>query len=369
MKILLCFGTRPEAIKIAPLYHELKKVFDVKICVTAQHRQMLDDVLDFFEIKPNYDLDLMRENQSLNQLTYRILKGIDCVLEKEMPQLVLVHGDTTTSATVALAAFHRKIKIGHIEAGLRTYDKFSPFPEEINRQLISKIADFHFSPTPKATLALWEEKINRETILETGNTVIDALFWTLEKIENKNFENNEIVNLKSFLDSNKKIVLVTQHRRENFGKGLQDICNALLEISQDKNVQIVFPVHLNPLVKETVTQVLQSKENIFLIPPLSYPAFIWLIKQSHIIISDSGGIQEEAPSLQKPVLVTRNRTEREEGIQLGFSVLVGNNTQKIVEEYHKIMQLKNVATATNPYGDGNACKRIVDFLILNQSKI
>lgn len=363
-KILIVFGTRPEAIKMAPLYHELQKSnFEVKVCVTAQHREMLDQVLDFFEIVPDYDLDLMQANQTLNCLSSRILFKIDEVLIKEKPDLVLVHGDTTTSSMVALAAFHLGIKVGHIEAGLRTYNKQGPFPEEINRQITGRIADIHFTPTRQATQNLLKEGVFQNSILETGNTVVDALFWTLDKIQKENFEHKEIEGLKKLLPSNKKIVLVTGHRRENFGDGMQHLCEALLKISERDDVVIVYPVHLNPNVKDVVYEVLSNSVNIQLVAPVSYPAFVWLMQQSFLIVTDSGGIQEEAPSLGKPVLVTRTISERPEGVAAGFSTLAGTDKNKIINGIQDVLDnFAGFENPINPYGDGTASKQIVDYL-------
>ena len=364
MKILLCFGTRPEAIKMAPLFHEIKKNdFEVKVCVTAQHREMLDQVLDFFEIIPDYDFNLMQSNQTLNTLSASILSCIDEVLMDEKPDLVLVHGDTTTSSIVALAAFHLGIKVGHVEAGLRTYNKKAPFPEEINRQLTSRIADFHFTPTNEATQNLLNEGILAENIIQTGNTVIDALFWTKNKIEKDGYLLPEIENLKAFLPENKKLILVTGHRRENFGEGFKNICDALLKLAERDDVALVYPVHLNPNVKGIVTQLLDNKPNIYLIPPVSYPTFVWLMQKSTLIISDSGGVQEEAPSLGKPVLVTRTVSERQEGVVAGFSILVGTDTDKISSASNSILDtFKGFKNQSNPYGNGDASLKIVSFL-------
>ena len=367
MKILLCFGTRPEAIKMAPLYHELRRArfekVEVKVCVTAQHREMLDQVLDFFEIVPDYDLDLMQAKQTLNGLSAKILFTIDAVLNTEEPDLVLVHGDTTTSSMVALAAFHLGIKVGHVEAGLRTYDKQSPFPEEINRQITSRIADIHFTPTAKASQNLLRERIAANTIIETGNTVIDALFWACKKIAEPQFLHSEIENLKSFIPSDKKIVLVTGHRRENFGVGFQHLCEALLSVSEREDVFIVYPVHLNPNVKDVVNDLLSHKKNIYLIAPVSYPTFVWLMQQSFLIVTDSGGIQEEAPSLGKPVVVTRTVSERPEGVDAGFSTVVGTDKRKIVDAITAILDnFAGFDNPMNPYGSGNASKRIVTYL-------
>ena len=364
MKILICFGTRPEAIKMAPLYHKLKKNnFDVKICVTGQHRKMLDQVLDFFEIIPDFDLNLMKPNQTLNGLSAAIFKKIDLILERECPDFVFVHGDTTTSSLVALASFHRGIKVAHIEAGLRTYNKKEPFPEELNRQITSRIANINFTPTKNATQNLLSEGIKQNTIIETGNTVIDSLFWTLNKIEH-NFNYPEIEELKKLINPDKKIILITGHRRENFGIGFENICQAILEISKRKDVIIIYPVHLNPNVQESVYKLLSNKKNIYLIEPISYPAFVWLMKNSFLIISDSGGIQEEAPSLGKPVLVTRNVSERGEGIIDGFSFLVGVDRSNIVAKAEMILDnFEGFENKNNPYGDGTASQKILDYLL------
>ena len=363
--ILIVFGTRPEAIKMAPLYHELKKHnFDIKVCVTAQHREMLDQVLDFFEIIPDFDLNLMKPDQTLNGLSANILSKMDEVFRVAKPDLVLVHGDTTTSSMVALAAFHLGIKVGHVEAGLRTYNKEAPFPEEINRQLTSRIADIHFTPTEAATQNLLQEGILQEAIIETGNTVIDALLWTIDKIEDVNYSHPEIEALKQILPTNKKIVLVTGHRRENFGKGLDNLCEALLSVSKREDVAIVYPVHLNPNVKDIVYEKLANKANIYLVSPVSYPAFVWLMQQSFLIVTDSGGIQEEAPTLGKPVVVTRTVSERPEGIAAGFSIMVGTKQQIIKDSIDAILdRFEGFGNSINPYGLGDASKRITAFLL------
>lgn len=365
MRILLCFGTRPEAIKMAPVYHELKKSnFQVKVCVTAQHREMLDQVLNFFEIVPEYDLDLMSPNQTLNGLSATILSKMDEVLVAERPNLVLVHGDTTTSSMVALAAFHNGIAIGHVEAGLRTYNKKSPFPEEINRQLTGKLADIHFTPTSHATQNLLQEGVSQQNIIETGNTVIDALFWTIKKIEQPDYSHPEIEELKNTIPTDKKIILVTGHRRENFGQGFENLCEALLEVSERDDVVIIYPVHLNPNVKDVVHNKLSKKQNIHLIAPVSYPAFVWLMKKSFLIVTDSGGIQEEAPSLGKLVIVTRSVSERPEGVAAGHSILVGTDKQKIINSI--VFALNNDSVSenrNNPYGKGNATQLIVEYLV------
>jgi UDP-N-acetylglucosamine 2-epimerase (non-hydrolysing) len=366
-KILIVFGTRPEAIKMAPLFHELKVTnFEVQVCVTAQHRQMLDQVLDFFEIVPDYDLDLMQPNQTLNGLSANILSKMDAVFNEAKPDLVLVHGDTTTSSMVALAAFHLEIKVGHVEAGLRTYNKHAPFPEEINRQLTSKLADIHFTPTPKATNNLLKEGISPNSIIETGNTVIDALMWTVNKIGKQKYCHPEIEALKKIIPANKKIVLVTGHRRESFGDGFVQLCDALLAIAERDDVAIVYPVHLNPNVKDIVYDKLANQNNILLVPPASYPAFVWLMQHSFLIITDSGGIQEEAPSLGKPVVVTRSVSERPEGITAGFSIVVGTDVQKIIENVNSILDhFSGFKNLQNPYGRGDASKQITTYL-LNQ---
>ncbi len=364
MKILLCFGTRPEAIKMAPLYHVLKKqkAFQLKVCVTAQHREMLDQVLDFFEINPDYDLNVMKRNQTLNGLSAQILSKMDVVFNDSKPNLVLVHGDTTTSAMVALAAFHKGIKVGHVEAGLRTYNKQSPFPEELNRQLTGRIADLHFSPSQKAAENLLNEGLKNTDIVVTGNTVVDALYFTLQKIE-KGFTTTAIETLKNKIDFNKKVILITGHRRESFGVGFENICRAILEIAKNKEVELVYPVHLNPNVQKTVFEMLSDTNNIHLIEPLDYPSFVWLMSKSSLIISDSGGIQEEAPSFNIPVLVTRETTERDEGIKSGYSYLVGTDTAKIVKIANELLQRKLSSEAIpNPYGDGKASEKIVRFI-------
>lgn len=362
MKILICFGTRPEAIKMAPIYLELvKKNIPFKLCVTGQHREMLDQVLNFFGLKPDYDLNIMKVNQSLNMLSSRILSKMDEVFENENFDIVLVHGDTTTSSLVALSAFHRNIKVAHVEAGLRTYNKKSPFPEELNRQLTGRISDYHFAPTIKAKENLLREKVQESEIIVTGNTVIDALFVALQRIR-EGYTNETIKSLKSKIEFNRKLILVTGHRRESFGQGFESLCEALLKLAKDEEVQIIYPVHLNPNVKNVIHEKLSNVENIQLIEPIDYPAFVWLMNRSTLIISDSGGIQEEAPSLNIPVLVTRNTTERDEGISAQCSFLVGTDSKKIVEKAKEVLDCGFVLKGNNPYGDGNAAKRIVEFL-------
>jgi len=363
LKYLLCFGTRPEAIKMAPVCRELKRAnLDHKICVTAQHREMLDQVLTFFEIMPDFDLDLMQADQSLNELSAKIFLGIDKIFIEEDPEVVLVQGDTTTAAIIALAAFNRGIKVGHIEAGLRTYNKKAPFPEEINRQLIARIADIHFATTHKAENNLLKEHILKEHIVVTGNTVVDAIFWAKEKMANIQ-ESEEIGRIKKFLNKEKKLILVTGHRRENFGEGIVRICDAIKDLASRDDVEIVYPVHLNPNISEPVYDQLSNFENIHLCQPVSYPTMLWLLQRSSLIISDSGGIQEEAPAFSKRVLVTRESSERTEGIEAGFCKLTGTDKAKIVKEANKILNTpSDLKHLKNPYGDGKAAIKIVNIL-------
>lgn len=365
-KNLIIFGTRPEAIKMAPLVKEFLKNedFETKVCVTAQHREMLDQVLDFFDIKPDFDLNLMRPNQNLFTLTADIIKELKPVLDEFQPDYVYVHGDTSTSTIAGLAAFYSGAKICHIEAGLRTHNKWSPFPEEMNRQLTGRLADYHFAPTQQSFDNLIKENIKSENIVITGNTVIDALLDSSQKVQN--IQNEEINFLKAIVDNNKKLILVTGHRRENHGQGFINICEALKEIAENNNVQIIYPVHLNPNVQKPVYEILSSVENIKLINPLAYPAFVWLMAQSYLIITDSGGVQEEAPSLGKPVLVMRDTTERPEAVDAGTVILVGTDKNKIIEEANDLLKnikrYNDMSALHNPYGDGLACRRIVNFM-------
>jgi UDP-N-acetylglucosamine 2-epimerase (non-hydrolysing) len=367
-KNLIVFGTRPEAIKMAPLVKEFQKhsFFETRVCVTAQHREMLDQVLDFFEIIPNYDLDLMKNNQNLYSLTSEIIFGLKRVLEEYEPDYVYVHGDTTTSMAASIAAFYARVKVCHVEAGLRTNNKLSPFPEELNRQITARIADLHFAPTVQSKNNLLQENVKEDTVIITGNTVIDALLGSSEKV--KEFENPEILNLKNIVDRTKRIILVTGHRRENHGQGFIDICGALKEIATtNSDVQIIYPVHLNPNVKKPVYSILGDTNSINLIDPLAYPAFVWLMNQAYIILTDSGGIQEEAPSLGKPVLVLRDTTERPEAVESGTVILVGTNKELIVKNCNDLLsdtdKYKKMSALHNPYGDGNACQRIVKHII------
>ena len=360
MKYLICFGTRPEVIKMAPIILEMERLgLHPVLCTTGQHREMLDQMLQVFRIEPHYDLVLMKAGQSLNSLSAEIFKEIDRVFDQEEPDVVLVQGDTTTATIIAQAAFHRKIDVGHIEAGLRTYQRYSPFPEEINRQLISRVATWHFTPTKKATENLLSEGIREENILQTGNTVIDALKMVESELDAETISNNLGLKLTNF----EKMILVTGHRRENFGKGIVELCNSLLELAKNKELLIVFPVHLNPGTKMIVEERLKEQSNIRLLLPVNYPEMVWLISNCELIISDSGGIQEEAPTFKKPVLVTRDYTEREEAVEAGFSILTGSNSQNILSHAFRILKdPPNFQGVENPFGDGNAAKKIIDFL-------
>ena len=365
---MIVFGTRPEAIKMAPLVKEFKKnnlQFETKVCVTAQHREMLDQVLEFFEIIPDYDLNLMKPSQNLHSLTSEILISMKDVLEDFKPELVFVHGDTTTSMAASLAAFYCEIKVCHVEAGLRTYNKSSPFPEEINRQITGRISDYHFAPTETSKENLLRENVFRDSILVTGNTVIDALLQSVEKV--KKHPTRIVQSLEKEI-GDRDVVLVTGHRRENHGEGFERICSAIKRIAKNNtNRVIIYPVHLNPKVQEPVNRILAELSNVMLIPPLAYQDFIWIMNKCKIIITDSGGVQEEAPSLGKPVLVMRDTTERSEAIEAGTVILVGTDEDKIV--YSAINLLDNPKSISrmsklhNPYGDGESSKRIVDFII------
>ncbi len=366
-KNLIIFGTRPEAIKMAPLVKEFERQsvnFETRVCVTAQHRQMLDQVLDFFQITPDYDMDIMKPNQNLYSLTADIVTALRPVLEDFRPDYVYVHGDTTTSTVAALAAFYAGAKVCHIEAGLRTHNKLSPFPEEMNRQLTGRLTDYHFSPTSTSKENLLKENVCEERILVTGNTVIDALLESVERVEH--LDNDEIQNLKTIIEPSKDLILVTGHRRENHGQGFINICSALKEIAETQNVQIIYPVHLNPNVKGPVHEILGGITNIQLISPLAYPAFVWLMNKAKLIITDSGGVQEEAPSLGKPVLVMRDTTERPEAVDAGTVVLVGTDRRKIVDEAVSLLtdtaRYEAMSKLHNPYGDGKACRRIVNHI-------
>ncbi len=366
-KILLVFGTRPEAIKMAPLVKEFKKnkdCFETKVCVTAQHREMLDQVLEFFNIIPDYDLNLMKPNQNLYGLTAEIILQLKDVLENFKPDYVFVHGDTTTTMAGSIASFYSGAKVCHIEAGLRTHNKLSPFPEEINRQITGRIADYHFAPTPQSKSNLLQENVQENTILVTGNTVIDALLDSVAKV---NENPSELIQDLSKQIGDKEVVLVTGHRRENHGAGFERICEALKAIAIEKpNHLIIYPVHLNPKVQEPVRRILGNLGNILLIDPLAYQDFIWLMNRAKIIITDSGGVQEEAPSLGKPVLVMRDTTERPEAVEAGTVILVGTDKDKIINEtldlLNNVERFNKMSELHNPYGDGKASKRVVEFI-------
>ncbi len=368
-KILVIFGTRPEAIKMAPLVKEFlkfPKYVDIKVCVTAQHREMLDQVLNFFEIIPDFDLDLMRPNQDLFTLTSDIILALKPVLESFKPDFVFVHGDTTTSMSASIAAYYVGASVCHIEAGLRSFNKWSPFPEEMNRQITGRLADFHFAPTETSKKNLIKENIAEERIFVSGNTVVDALLHSVQKVDD--LFDSEIEELRTIVVPTKKLILVTGHRRENHGEGFIRICEALKLISKsDENVQIIYPVHLKPNVSGIVHDMLSGISNIHLILPLAYPAFVWLMNKSYLILTDSGGIQEEAPSLGKPVLVMRDTTERPEAVQSGTVILVGTEVDKIVNECNLLLNdvehYKKMSLLHNPYGDGKSCERIVEYLI------
>ena len=381
-RILLVFGTRPEAIKMCPLVNELKKhteVFETLVCVTGQHREMLDQVLHIFEVTPDYDLNIMKQGQDLYDVTARVLVGMRDVLKEVQPDVVLVHGDTTTSMAAALAAFYQQIPVGHVEAGLRTHNIYSPWPEEINRQITGRIATFHFAPTPLSRQNLLSEGVKEELITVTGNTVIDALYMVVDKIKRDKSLDTELESLLknagydvNRLVNGKKLVLITGHRRENFGDGFINMCTAIKDLTRKyPDVDFVYPMHLNPNVRKPIHEVfgedLSNLGNMFFIEPLEYLSFIYLMEKSNIVLTDSGGIQEEAPGLGKPVLVMRDTTERPEALSAGTVKLVGTNYNRIVdqvsqfltdEEYYNVM-----SQAVNPYGDGKACQRICDVLL------
>jgi len=370
MKILLVFGTRPEAIKMIPLAKELKDNSQVncKVCVTAQHREMLDQVLELFELTPDYDLDIMRPGQDLYSVTSRIIEKMKSTIEGFNPDLVLVHGDTSTTFCAALSAFYSRVPVGHVEAGLRTGNLLSPWPEEANRKLTSVITQYHFAPTEKSKSNLLAEGIVEKSIHVTGNTVIDSLLWVNEKLASSPKLLEPIKQSFDFLDQSKKLILVTGHRRENFGGGFERLCDALGEIAKtNDDVQIVYPVHLNPNVQEPVNELLANYNNIFLIPPQEYLPFVYLMNESELIITDSGGVQEEAPSLGKPVLVTRDTTERPEAVTAGTVKLVGTDKERIVSETQALLDnpaaYAKMSETSNPYGDGKAVKRIIDIIL------
>lgn len=379
--VLLVFGTRPEAIKMCPLVKEFKKYpteFDTKVCVTGQHREMLDQVLNIFDVHPDFDLNIMKQGQDLYDITSRVLIGMRDILKQVQPDVVLVHGDTTTSTAAALAAFYQQIPVGHVEAGLRTYNIYSPWPEEMNRQLTSRIATYNFAPTPLSKANLLKENVREESITVTGNTVIDALHQVVNRIKANDAMQVELSELlrqagydTSRLDAGRRLVLITGHRRENFGDGFISMCTAIRDLAHRfQNVDFVYPMHLNPNVRKPIHQVfgenLTDLGNMFFIEPLEYLSFVFLMEKATIVLTDSGGIQEEAPGLGKPVLVMRNTTERPEAVTAGTVKLVGTDYNVIVSNVSELLQSQNVyeemSKAVNPYGDGMACERIVKSL-------
>ncbi|MBB5014459.1 non-hydrolyzing UDP-N-acetylglucosamine 2-epimerase [Rehaibacterium terrae] len=368
MRILTIFGTRPEAIKMAPVVRALASdvAFETKICVTAQHRQMLDQVLELFAIRPDFDLNLMQPGQDLYDITGNVLLGMREVLSQWRPDIVLVHGDTTTTLAASLSAYYAKVRVGHVEAGLRTHDKYSPWPEEMNRRIAGAVADIHFAPTAQARDNLLHEAIAPEAIHITGNTVIDALLEVVERLRSDESLRASHDARFDFLDPSRRLILVTGHRRENFGAGFENICLALRDLAARGDVQIVYPVHLNPNVQEPVRRILSSVPNVYLIEPLDYLPFVYLMDRSTLILTDSGGVQEEAPSLGKPVLVMRNTTERPEAVEAGTVRLVGTDRHGIVREASRLLDdpaaHAAMAQAHNPYGDGMAARRIRDLL-------
>ena len=380
-KVMLVFGTRPEAIKMAPLVKEFQKypdTFKTIVCVTGQHRQMLDQVLQLFGIVPDYDLNIMKQGQDLYDVTARVLTGMRDVLKESQPDVVLVHGDTTTSTAAALAAFYQQIPVGHVEAGLRTHNIYSPWPEEMNRQITGRIATYNFAPTPLSKSNLLREAVAEESITVTGNTVIDALYWVVNKIKEDKVLNEELQNLLAQagydvtrLAGGRKLVLITGHRRENFGDGFINMCTAIRDLTQKyPDVDFVYPMHLNPNVRKPIHEVfgedLSNLGNMFFIEPLEYLSFVYLMEKSNIVLTDSGGIQEEAPGLGKPVLVMRDTTERPEALEAGTVKLVGTDYDKIINEVSLLLEdqahYDTMSKAVNPYGDGLACGRIVDTL-------
>jgi UDP-N-acetylglucosamine 2-epimerase (non-hydrolysing) len=368
-RILTVFGTRPEAIKMAPLVQALEADcrFNAKVCVTAQHREMLDHVLKLFQIKPDFDLNIMKPGQTLNEVTTSILIGLKPILEDFKPDVVLVHGDTVTTFAASLVAYYQQIKVGHIEAGLRTGNIYSPWPEEDNRKLTSAIANYHFAPTAGSKENLLNEGVSADDITVTGNTVIDALFWVKEKLNHDKSFSETFSSKFDYLDSTKKLILVTGHRRESFGEGFKRICEALRQIAyRHQEVQVLYPVHLNPNVQEPVNRLLKDLDNVFLIEPQQYLPFCYLMEKASIILTDSGGIQEEAPSLGKPVLVMRETTERPEAVDAGTVRLVGTDVNLILDQVNLLLtnsdEYQKMSKAHNPYGDGLACSRILEFL-------
>ncbi len=368
-KILVVFGTRPEAIKMAPIITALRNEpkFNLRVCITGQHKEMLDQVLKIFDIKPDFDLGIMTKTQNLSNVTSSILDKLPKVLEEYMPDLVLVHGDTTTTLASTLSAYYKKIKVGHVEAGLRTHNIYSPWPEEINRRITATISEYNFSPTDQAKLNLINENVNEKNIFVTGNTVIDSLFYVKDKINSDKTLKDNLLKKFHFLKSKKKLILVTGHRRENFGAGLKNICEAIKDLSIiHSDIDIVYPVHLNPNVKGPVNELLSGKKNIYLLDPLDYISFVFLLDKAYLVITDSGGIQEEAPSFGKPVLVTRDNTERPEAIQSGTAKLVGSCKADIIKCTSNLLEdeaaYKEMSLSHNPYGEGNSSLKIINIL-------
>lgn len=370
IKTLCVFGTRPEAIKMAPLALSLAadERFDAKVCVTGQHREMLDQVLELFELIPDHDLSIMKPGQDLTDVTTSILQGMKSILAEEKPDIVLVHGDTATTFAATLAAYYQQIPVGHIEAGLRTGNLYSPWPEEANRKLTGALAEFHFAPTERSQRNLLDEGVAPSSVFVTGNTVIDALLKVVGKLESTPAYQQRFAEQFDFLDAERKLILVTGHRRESFGGGFERICQALRDIAtRHPETQIVYPMHLNPNVREPVNRLLSDIRNVHLIEPLDYLPFVYLMNRAHLILTDSGGVQEEAPSLGKPVLVMRDTTERPEAVEAGTVKLVGTEVERIVEAMHILLTDKaayeTMSYAHNPYGDGKACQRILDALV------
>lgn len=368
MKVLTVFGTRPEAIKMAPVFQALAAdpAFETRMCVTAQHRQMLDQVLDLFALKPDFDLNLMKPGQDLSDITSNVLLGMRDVYKQWTPDIVLVHGDTTTTLGASLSAYYARIRVGHVEAGLRTGNKYAPWPEEMNRRLTGAVADIHFAPTEQSQANLLAEGVAPSTIHITGNTVIDALLTVVDRVRQTGPLRRQLEQTFSFIDANKKLILVTGHRRENFGQGFENICQALADLAGRGDVQVVYPVHLNPNVQEPVNRILANVPNVVLLPPQDYLPFVYLMDKAHLLITDSGGVQEEAPSLGKPVLVMRDTTERPEAVQAGTVKLVGTERQSIVAEATVLLDdptaYAAMSRAHNPYGDGQASQRICQLL-------
>ncbi|HZG22260.1 MAG TPA: UDP-N-acetylglucosamine 2-epimerase (non-hydrolyzing) [Herbaspirillum sp.] len=376
MKVLTVFGTRPEAIKMAPLVKLLEETpsIDAKVCVTAQHRQMLDQVLELFEITPDFDLDIMKPGQTLSDITREILARIESVLQEFQPDVVLVHGDTSTTFATTLAAYYRKITVGHVEAGLRTGDLYSPWPEEANRKLTGALAKLHFSPTDMSRQNLLVENVDEGNIVVTGNTVIDALLAVKDKIDSDALLQQEFSQRFGFIRQDARVILITGHRRENFGAGFERMCGAIAELADRyPQADFVYPVHLNPNVREPVNRILQGLANVHLIEPLDYLPFVYLMQRSHLILTDSGGIQEEAPSLGKPVLVMRDTTERPEAVTAGTVRLVGTSREEIINGVSLLMDdaaaYQAMSRAHNPYGDGRACQRIVEALLARKASL